>query len=191
MRVRGKSESSLDDGVLMGGEVFVAFLRTDREGHEGGQMVDGLGGRLGVGRADFDRSHADGGHDLGGFLGGADLRGFEGGDDGLEAFDLLRGGGQGGFKLDDLGVLRRGFELEGFEFRGCADGEFFDGGPEVVALGGDARDGGGGFEELFFDGHGLVIGSIGISGGLAVQLLDLAFGPFGGPHDVAGGRSAP
>ena len=124
-------------------------------------MVDGFGGRLAVRRAEFDRGHADGGHDLGGFLGGVDLAGFEFGDHRLEAFDFLGGHFEGGGQFGELGVLLGSRNLEGFEFGGGAHGEFLDGGTEVVALGGDARDSGGGFEELFFDGH-LVIAEVGI-----------------------------
>ena len=60
----------------MSGEVVVALLGADRQGHKGGEMVDGLGGGLGVRRGDFDRGDADGGHDLRGFLGGGNLGGF-------------------------------------------------------------------------------------------------------------------
>ncbi|OBQ42889.1 MAG: hypothetical protein AN484_15490 [Aphanizomenon flos-aquae WA102] len=153
MSVEGKLDSRLDDGVLVGSEVFVALLGADREGHEGRKVVDGFGGGLAIRGAEFDRGDADGGHDLGGFLGGADLSGFVLGDEGLEGLGLLDGHFEGGAQLGELGVLRRGFDLEAFEFGRGADRHLFHSGAEVVALGGKARDSGGGGEELLFDGH--------------------------------------
>ncbi len=145
----------------MFGEVSVTLLAADGEGEEGGEVIHGFGAGLGVRRAEFDRGDADGGHDLGGFLGGVDLAGFERGDHGLEAFDFLGGHFEGGGQFGELVVLLGGGNLKGFQLGGGAHGEFLDGGTEVVALGGDARDSGGGFEELFFDGH-LDIAKVGI-----------------------------
>ena len=143
----------------MGLEVRVTFLGADREGHEGRVVIDRFGrGTVTLGKG--DRDDTDGGRDLGGFLGGADLDGLGFKSSGLEGggfgFDGLDGFGEAG----DGGVLDGGFDLQLLEFRGGADGEFLDSGTEVIAFGGEAREGSRGFEELFFDGH--ILGGFGI-----------------------------
>ena len=136
----------------MGLKVGVAFLGPDRQGHESDVVVDGLG-RSAIALGKGNRGDADGSGNLGGLFGGADLGGFSFESGGLE------GGGFGFDGLDDFGegsdggVLDGGFNLQAFEFRGGANGEFLDSGTEVIAFGGGAREGSRGFEQLFFDGQ--------------------------------------